>query len=152
MTKEQLLEITPDLSTISTDSIKELADKMDGLISEMNDTMSKRSDIELLVGKDNIQMMKDNHANHLRFVYSLVEHYDKNVLVDTVSWVYRSYQSRGFHTNYWSAQINTWISIFKKSLSEKTFDDIYPLYHWFTITIPQFSTMAVNDLKEDSIS
>jgi hypothetical protein len=154
MTKNQLLEIAPDLSDVSSKSKNELFGKMDALIAEMNDTMAKRTDIESLVGKDNLQMMKDNHSNHLRFVYALLDQYDKQVLLDTVTWVYRSYRSRGFHIHYWAAQINTWITIFKNYLSNETFEDIYPLYNWFSITIPHFSKISDTDLngKEPTIS
>ncbi|ETR72200.1 MAG: hypothetical protein OMM_07645 [Candidatus Magnetoglobus multicellularis str. Araruama] len=135
------------MSAIPASHVKELADKMDVLLADMNDIMCKRSDINCLVGSDNIQMMKDNHANHLRFVHSLLEQYDRNVLVDTVSWVYRSYRSRGFHMNYWAAQINTWITVLKKHLSESAFESIYPLYKWFSISVPHFSHMSDDDLS-----
>jgi len=147
MDKQQLTDIAPDLSTIQKSYVNELGQKMDKLVAEMNEIMCNRPDIEELVGKDNIRMMKDNHANHLRFVHSLLDHYNKQVLVDTVAWVYRSYRSRGFHVNYWAAQINTWIDLLKKRLSEDAYVSISPLYNWFIITIPHFSQMSDDDLK-----
>jgi len=147
MNKQQLLDIVPDLSNISENHVNELHQKMDKLIADMNETMCKRSDINSLVGQENIRMMKDNHANHLRFVHSLLENFSQQVLVDTVAWVYRSYRSRGFHINYWPAQINTWIELFKKHLSEDAVTSIYPLYKWFSISIPHFSQMSDNELN-----
>ena len=152
MNIEKITEIAPDLSKISEKAILELTEKMNTLIADMNDVMCNRTDIKSLVGEDNIQMMKDNHANHLRFVHSLLGQYEKKVLVDTVCWVYRSYRSRGFHVNYWAAQINTWIDTFKKHLSKETYDSIYPLYEWFTITVPHFSNLSDEDLKNAQIS
>jgi hypothetical protein len=152
MNINQLIDIAPDLSHISHTHITELAEKMDKLVAEMNETMCKRSDILTLVGEDNIQMMKDNHANHLRFVHSLLEQYNKQVLVDTVAWVYRSYRSRGFHVNYWAAQINTWIDLMKRHLSEDTFESIFPLYKWFSISVPHFSNMSDDDLKNAELN
>jgi hypothetical protein len=147
MNKEKLIDIAPDLFNIPEAHINELGLQMDKLVADMNDNMCKRPDINDLVGQDNLRMMKDNHANHLRFVLSLLENYNKLVLVDTVAWVYRSYRSRGFHMNYWAAQINTWIDLFKKHLSEDAFVSIYPLYKWFSITIPHFSKISDEELK-----
>ncbi|KPA09496.1 hypothetical protein MHK_010328 [Candidatus Magnetomorum sp. HK-1] len=152
MNIEKLTEITPDLSKMPEKAISELSEKMDLLLAEMNEIMCKRPDVKSLVGEDNIQMMKDNHANHLRFVYSLLKQYNKKVLVDTVCWVYRSYRSRGFHVNYWAAQINTWIEIFKKHLSNTTYEAISPLYEWFSITIPHFSNLSDEELSNAQIS
>jgi len=148
MDKKNLIEVAPDLTTVSQVHIEEFLEKMEILVAEMNDTMCKRPDIYSLVGEDNIQMMKDNHANHMRFVYSLLENYDKQVLVDTVSWVYRSYRSRGFHMNYWAAQINTWIDLLRKHLSESAFAEIFPLYRWFSISVPHFSNISDDDLEK----
>jgi len=147
MNKQQFIDMAPDLSNISKNHIKTLAENMDKLVADMNEKMSNRPDINALVGQDNIRMMKDNHANHLRFVHSILEQYNKQVLVDTVAWVYRSYRSRGFHINYWAAQINTWIDILKESLSKDTFEAIYPLYKWFSISIPHFSLMSDDELN-----
>jgi hypothetical protein len=148
MNNQQLIDIAPDLSTISGNHIAELAEKMEILVAEMNHNMCKRSDIKSLVGNDNISMMKENHANHLRFVHSLLEQYNKQILVDTVAWVYRSYRSRGFQVNYWAVQINTWIDLFKKHLSEDAFESIYPLYEWFRMTVPHFSQISDEEMNE----
>jgi len=147
MNKQQLIDMTPDLSNIPENHIQELANKMDKLVAEMNEIMCKRPDINTLVGQDNILMMKDNHANHLRFVLSILEQYNRSVLVDTVAWVYRSYRSRGFHIHYWAAQINTWIDLLKQHLSENAFETIYPLYKWFSISIPHFSQISDDALN-----
>ncbi len=43
--------------------------------------MSERPDIESLVGANNIDMMKDNHANHVRFIASLLKNHDPEYLL-----------------------------------------------------------------------
>ena len=124
---------------------------MDALILNMNESMLARKDVlELLGGEKNLTMMKDNHDNHLRFIRSIAEEPDAETLVDTVLWVFRAYMSRGFHTNYWSAQLNTWIHVMKKGFTEETMTEIMPIYSWMSNNIPQF-TLAADEKLEKSM-
>ena len=108
----------------------------------------KRPEVEELVGKNNIDMMQDNHANHIRFISSILKNYDEEVLVETILWVFRAYRSHGFSTNYWAVQLNTWIKILKNQLSDETFLEVQPLYEWMQINIPVF--VAISDKKLES--
>ncbi|HEY5583876.1 MAG TPA: hypothetical protein VIK78_05220 [Ruminiclostridium sp.] len=104
MKKETLVNSAEKIIKVSEASVKEYLDAMDMLAAKMNEVMLKREDIlELIGGKENIEMMKDNHNNHLRFIASILQAPDAEVLVDTVLWVFRAYMSRGFSSNYWSA-------------------------------------------------
>jgi hypothetical protein len=90
-------------------------------------------------------MMKDNHANHVRFIGSLLKNYNHDVLVDTVLWVFRAYRSHGFTTNYWAAQLNSWIIVIKAVLTSQSFVEVYPYYEWMQVNIPLF--VKVSDEK-----
>ena len=70
-------------------------------------------------------MTEDNNRNFSRFMESVFNHYQAEVLVETVLWVFRAYRSHGFQTTYWPANLNTWIEILKKEMSEKAFEAIY---------------------------
>jgi hypothetical protein len=110
--------------------------------------MLGRADIDALVGEKNIEMMKDNHSNHARFAESFLCHPHSKVLVHTVEWVLRCYRSRGFHPNYWVAQLNAWVETLKKNLSPKSFEAIYPLYHWFIVNIPIFADLSDRQIRD----
>jgi hypothetical protein len=148
MNKEQLIESAMALKTVKPETLAELSSKQAHLVAKINQTMLERPDIKMLVGENNLEMMKDNHANHAKFVYSILQRPNAQVLVATVLWVFRSYRSRGFHQNYWSAQLNTWINIFKQDLSQETCDDILPLYDWFIINIPHFTNLSDSQLED----
>jgi len=150
MNKQELINSASHLNDFSSQAVKEYSGKRDALVSSINETMLNRTDITELVGEKNIQMMKDNHSNHALFVESFMINPDSNTLVDTVLWVFRSYRSRGFHQNYWSAQLNCWVEIIKQQLSEDSFNDIYPLYKWFTVNIPAFTDMSDKQLDPSS--
>lgn len=148
MKKEKLLESAKLLKPVEAEIAQEYADKLEQLVAEVNRQMLQRPDIIELVGEKNIEMMKNNHSNHARFVESILHKYNPEVLTDTVLWVFRSYRSRGFHQNYWAAQLNAWVDALTMVLSEKCFDEVYPLYNWFIINIPAFTDVSDIQLTE----
>jgi hypothetical protein len=109
--------------------------------------MLERPDIESLVGTNNLSMMKDNHANHVRFIASILKNYNHDVLVDTVLWVFRAYRSHGFTTNYWAAQLNTWLIVIKEVLTPESFVEVYPYYEWMQVNIPLFVKVSDERLE-----
>lgn len=148
MDKNYLLETASQLKRVSNKSAGEYQQKAEQLISLMNTTMLDKADIERLVGKDNLDMMKNNHANHVRFMASIFKNYNPEVLVETVLWVFRAYRSHGFTTTYWATQMNTWIRLLKDSLTSECYNEIFPYYEWMQINIPVF--VKVSDEKLDA--
>jgi hypothetical protein len=148
MDKSFLLETATQLKHVSSASAEEYQHKTEQLIAQMNTLMLGKADIENLVGKENLNMMKDNHANHVRFMVSVFKNYHPEVLVETVLWVFRAYRSHGFTTNYWATQLNTWIYLLKEALTSESYTEIYPYYEWMQINIPFF--VKVSDEKLDA--
>lgn len=147
MTKDNLLETAKNLKQPSNEALKEFSSKIHILTNKMNELMLARDDINEMVGEINIEMMKDNHANHSRFMESIFTNYIPEVLVDTVLWVFRAYRSRNFSSTYWAAQLNSWIMVYDKELSEKTYNEIIPFYKWMQVNIPQFNKIAESDIE-----
>jgi len=121
------------------------ASRMAGAVTER---MLARPDLDALIGKNNAEMMKDNHANHARFIESVLRNFDAATLTDTVLWVFRAYRSRGFHDNYWAAQLNLWHAVMKENLSEETLRAVLPIYNWMQVNIPGFVVLADERRKE----
>lgn len=151
MDKNYLLQTAAKLPDISSEAADEYFDRFEQLLSKMNYSMLERNDIETLIGKDNTRMMMDNHANHLRFMGSIFKNRNDEVLVETILWVFRAYRSHNFTTNYWAAQINTWIDILPEILSSETYKNIYPYYEWIQINIPLF-VMLSDEVLNNSLS
>lgn len=144
---ENLLETATQLEQVSVSASTEYYLKSEELVSKMNATMLARADMMDLVGEKNIEMMKDNHANHVRFIASILMNHNPTVLVETILWVFRAYRSHGFTTNYWSAQLHTWMVVLKEVLSDETYKEVYPLYHWMIINIPLFVKLSDEKLE-----
>lgn len=147
MDKENLLESAKKIPAFGEAACEEYTQKQEQLTNKMNRLMLQREDIEQLIGEGNEQMMQDNHANHARFIASILKNYNPDVLVDTVLWVFRAYRSHQFTTNYWAAQLNTWISVLKEELSPQSYAEIYPLYEWMQVNIPLFVKLSDEKLE-----
>lgn len=142
MNRENLLDSAAHLQQPSVEAAAEFDAKALRLAEEINRQMAARADVLRLVGEDNLAMMFDNHRNHARFMVSLFRGYDPKVLVETVLWVFRAYLAHGFSLAYWPAQLDTWVELFRTELSDATFSEIYPFYHWLIIHQPQFVALA----------
>lgn len=147
MNKDQLLATAGKIGQVSESTYQEYFQKGDLLTGKMNVLMLERSDLVHLIGENNVDMMKDNHANHVRFIASILRNYNAEVLTDTVLWVFRAYRSHGFSTSYWAAQLNAWIIIMKETLSTEAFREVYPIYEWMQIHIPAFVKLSDEDLS-----
>lgn len=149
MDKNILIESAKRLNNVGAIAADEYMNKSEILVAKMNAVMLSRKDIYSLIGADNLSMMKDNHANHARFIASVLLHRNDTVLIETVLWVFTAYRSHGFTTNYWAAQLNTWIEIIKEELSPESFKDVYPYYEWMLVNIPVFVALSTEKLNDN---
>jgi hypothetical protein len=150
MKKEDLLNSASKLKQPSAEAITEFTSKADVMTTMLNDRFSQRHDIVQLIGEGNLDMMYDNHRNHMRFMISLFNDYNPVVFTETVLWVFRAYRSHGFKLTYWPAQLDNWVDIFKKELSPACYDEIYPFYHWMIINNPLFAMLSDQTIQDDS--
>lgn len=147
MQREDLIQTASLLKQVSVKSATEYSSKKDHLVDQLNKKMESRADLLDLVGVGNVEMMKDNHANHARFLESIFIQQSPEVLVDTVLWVFRAYRSRNFSSTYWAAQLNAWIELYKMELTPECYQEIYPYYNWMQINIPTFNKLAEENLE-----
>ncbi len=123
-------------------AVEEYYSKKDVLTAAINQALIARADLKELIGENNVDMMKDNHANHVRFIYSILKTPNPEVLTDTVIWVFRAYRNHGFSGNYWAAQLNAWFSILQNELTKESCSQILPLYEWMQVNIPIFEKLS----------
>jgi len=147
MDRNDLIKTAEKLQQVSKKSTAEFSSRKDTLVEMINKKMEARPDLLDMVGAGNVEMMKDNHANHARFMESIFLQHSPEILTDTVLWVFRAYRSRNFGSTYWAAQLNSWIETYKKELSAECFDEIYPYYNWMQINIPAFNKLAEDNLE-----
>ncbi len=147
MDKNNLIESASKINHFSEATQQEYAQKSELLINKMNSLMLARADLKELIGENNQEMMKDNHANHVRFISSILKNFSPEVLVETILWVFRAYRSHRFTTSYWAVQLNSWISIMKETLTPEAYNQVFPLYEWMQINIPLFVKLSDEKLE-----
>ena len=150
MKKDDLLKSAAKLKQPNEEAIAEFTSKADGMITMINERLSQRNDLIQLIGEGNVDMMYDNHRNHVRFMISLFNTYKPDVFIETVLWVFRAYRSHGFKLTYWPAQLDNWVDIFKKELSTECFNQIYPFYDWMIVNNPLFAALSDQAISNDS--
>lgn len=147
MERNDLIVTAQMLPQVSEKNALEYGSKREMLVDIINKKMGTRADIFDMVGENNLDMMKDNHANHARFLESIFTQHSPEILVDTVLWVFRAYRMRNFSSTYWAAQLNAWIEIYKKELSPECYQAVYPYYNWMQINIPNFVKLSDEKLE-----
>ena len=147
MDRAALIETARALPPVPPAAAAAYVASRDALVAELDRRMGARDDLDRLVGPDNRAMMANNHANHARFVASVLAELDPEVLVDTVLWVFRAYRSHGFGLAYWSAQLATWIEVIRDQLPAHA-ADIEPLYDWFLVHQPAFVALSDAQLAD----
>ena len=151
--KSMLVKSAGQIAKVSEDSIKEFIDKMDLLAWKMNAFLVEREDILELIGeKEDIAMIKDNYKNHIQFMASILQTPNPETLVDTVLWVFRTYIGKGYSSNYFSCQIDTWRMNLKENVSKKAFSEIFSIYDWFNVNIPYFVIAAAESLEKSKLT
>jgi hypothetical protein len=138
MTKEELLATARELEQPPREVTDEFGAKRERLAAEGNRRLGARRDLQRLVGSGNEAMAEDNNRNFARFMESIFHHYQPEVLLETVLWVFRAYRSHGFQTTYWPANLDTWVELLREELSQEAFEAVYPFYDWLIVHIPWF--------------
>jgi len=146
--KEVLLRTARTLKQPGDASIKEFGAQWETLAARGTQIFRMRPDVDRLIGRGNEPMAEDNNRNFPRFMASLFLAYQPEVFVDTVLWVFRTYRAHGFHTDFWTVNLNLWVDLLKKELSPETFIDIQPFYNWLMVNVPLFVTLTDLELSD----
>ena len=150
MNKKALLASARELKQPPPEVAQEFARKRDQLASMGNQWMSERPDLDRLVGEGNKLMAENNNRNFARFMESLFHHYQPEVLVETVLWVFRTYRAHGFTLAYWPANLDSWVNILAKELSTESSNAIYPFYNWLITNIPVFAKLTDSQISQEA--
>ena len=146
--KDKLLASAKKLILPPEKARDEFNAKIDMLVAAGNKNLAARPDFDKLVGAENHQMAENNNSNFARFMDSIFDEYDPTTFVETVLWVFRAYRSHGFFTTYWAANLDTWMKMLEKELSEESFITIAPFYNWLIVNIPIFVKLTDESLSE----
>jgi hypothetical protein len=100
------------------------------LVGCVNADLMERRDVGDLIGSCPVDMMRDNHRNHARFMLTVFELNLPRLLKRVVPWVYRTYISRGFRPDYFPVELRAWQEAVGEQLSDAEARPILGVYQW----------------------
>ncbi len=142
MDRERLIQSAGRIPEAGAAAVSALDELRDEVVVDVNRRLSTRADIQTLAGENNLDMMRDNHANHVRFMISIMKYPNPVALTETCLWVFRTYRSRGFHINYWSAFFQSMTEVLQEHLPAFAYEEIEPMYNWLITNIPAFEKIS----------
>jgi hypothetical protein len=148
MDRESLIQSAGQIPEAGAAAVSALDELQDEVVVDVNRRMSIRTDIQTLVGETNLDMMRDNHGNHVRFLLSIMKYPNPVALTETCLWVFRTYRSRGFHINYWSVFFQTMTDVLQEHLPAFAYEEIEPMYNWLTTNIPTFEKISRDQMTQ----
>lgn len=130
MTEDLLIQDAQESLHISPESTALYRSMKDSLLDHVNASMTEHPRIADLTGGNPMNMMRDNHSNHLDFMSTVFEFNSFELLVKTVPWVYRSYHSHGFSFDYFLRELEAWKAAVSQFLSPGAAGEINTVYDW----------------------
>lgn len=129
----KLEDLTKEAKTkliVSPEAAKDYEAKRDFMLNFVNQEMSERPDIIKLIGGNPLQMMYDNHKNHINFMINVFKYSLFELLVRIIPWVYRSYHNHDFSYDYFPIELETWKQAVDKFLQKDHAKEINKTYDW----------------------
>lgn len=123
-----LIEEAEKLKAPSESAAKEYNSNMDKIIADINAYMKAQKNINALINNTDLAKMQINHSNHVRFMDSLFETYQPEVFINTILWVYKTYQKHGFSADYWKVLIKGFEKNLREVLSPNAYKEIIVYY------------------------
>ena len=142
--KTGLIRSAEELNGVSDAVLRAYAQAGPAAAQAVTEALEARADVDALVGGKRA-MMADNHANHVRYVQSVLAQPNPRLLVETVVWVYRTYLGHGFSPDYWPVFLPLLVEGLRSRMPGDAFAEVEPLYRWFMDHHRDFLALAAED-------
>lgn len=143
MTMPTNLDLTVSgLPEIPGEAVKDYRNNSEAMLEDVNEELSSRDDITDLIGDNPLELMFDNHQNHIQFMTNIFKLNDYELLVRTVSWVYRTYKNHGFSYDYFQVELEAWIGAVNEHLKDQNATPIREVYFFMLENHREFVDMA----------
>jgi hypothetical protein len=119
-----------EIPEVSKEAAEEYGKNIDVMIKKVDQDMSEKENLNQLIGDNPLNKMEDNHKNHANFMYNSFQLNDPELFLNTIIWVYKTYNNHGFSYDYFPVELRSWISAVKKYLSTETQNSIIKVYKW----------------------
>ncbi len=107
-------------------------DSRKGILAErVNQALLARNDLASLIGgNDSIELMFENHRNHVLFMTAVFHLNAFRLLASGIPWVYKTYSQHGFSFAYFPVALAAWKQAIAQELPAEIAAEIIPVYDW----------------------
>ncbi|MFO7731051.1 MAG: cobalamin-dependent protein [Spirochaetia bacterium] len=118
-----------DLHTLPDELIHRFMESKNDLLNHVNERMlNDPHAFTLIGGQHNIQVMLDNHRNHISFIGIVLKLRQTSLLLKTLPWVYQSYHNQGFSYDYFPYVLKMWKEALWACISDVDVSPVQKLY------------------------
>jgi len=148
MDKLTLIKSASGLKEVSPQAAAQFESVVESCAAALTQSMKLVPELDSLIGEGNLEVMETNHGNHFRYMNATTALYDPLSFVETVLWVLRTYQARGFSVRYWEFMLPRASDILSRHLDPAHYEEIKPFYDWLHGNVPAFARLGE---KESSV-
>ncbi len=128
---EELISSCLQLPKVSKEAADAYVLASERLLKLVNEQMEDDPRVRELIGHNSVELMRENHRNHVRFMATVFSFNSFELLVKTVPWVYRAYHARGFQYDYFPAELIAWQIALHECLDQPADrNGILAVYSW----------------------
>ena len=128
---DKILISASKLPKVSAEAAEEYLKAIDKLLDHVNEQMESNPKISELIGRNPLDLMRDNHRNHAAFMSTIFSINSCELLARTIPWVYRAYHARGFLYDYFPAELIAWQIAIHECLAQPAHKtEILTIYKW----------------------
>lgn len=125
-----LLDEAVQLQTVSVESAQAYEREADNMLRMVDRRLIEREDLRGLIGTNPIAFMRKNHQHHVGFMANVFRYSCFGLLANVLVWVYRSYRSHGFSTDYFPIELAAWREAVGSCLNGTEAAEIDKIYGW----------------------
>jgi methanogenic corrinoid protein MtbC1 len=138
----------PKGEIVSYASAAEYEKNIPKMTEAVNSIMTTINFNENLIGINPLSVMHENHVHHSKFMANIFKLNDYELLNNTLKWVLNSYTNRGFKSEYFQKEIDTWINVIDKTLEPNYSSEIIKIYQWMKSALDHIERENKNEIND----
>lgn len=149
---QSLLSSARSLRQVPPEAAGEYERQKGILMEEVNRAFNEHPDKARLLGPNPIDLIENNHLNHVTFMSSIFYLNQFELLAKVIPWVYRAYRTKGVSYDYFPVELGAWIESIRKHITVPGVDAILAIYAWMISNHDRFMHLAEShELVEPSL-
>lgn len=121
---------SPFLLPVSRSTVEAFEQGLPQLLRRVDDALSAHPEINRLIGYHPLQTMRRNLHYHGQFLAMLFAFGDCSLLLQNLSWLYRTYHAHQYAYGYFPLELKGWSDAVEKYLAADVVREILPIFAW----------------------